>query len=340
IQADGLPPVLLDIEQRESTPLGDKLLLNDDYYSWAPDSSQLAVTMGGYRSAQDNKWLNLVDLPSGAVTTVITETEQVPGVVTWSPTGELIAYAAVPAEARSGEDNCCPITFANPAIAGRRIYLLDPASGASWRLNDADTFQDAPLWSEDGSILYYVQRAGDKMVLMAADPLTGQAAPVEGVEQPIPEVVGFYGQADWNALLAQIPRSSSPSSAPDTPSPAASSPAIGSYPPPVPTAEGTLLHLSDGCPNPAGLEQADHLQRGIVVVLVHMITLTLPDPLAAQLEQVAATRQTSAESLAETVLRPRSGRPLSAGRRAILTHPHPDSPGSARGRRDLHCSHT
>lgn len=205
ILADGLGLWALDTETGRSTPLAEAALLNPRYQSWAPDGSALAFTAGGYRSAQINKWLNLYDVASGQVTTVVSQTEQVPGVVAWSPRGDLIAYAAVPA-GETGNEWADLMTFdLNPAIAGRRVYLLDPASGRHWRLNQADAFQDAPVWSDDGAVLYYVQRAGDFMALLAADPETGQAQVVEGTRRPAPRAVGYYGQSEWDDLLARRP---------------------------------------------------------------------------------------------------------------------------------------
>ena len=201
ILADGLPLRALDVETGQATLLADETLLNPRYQSWAPDNSALAFTAGGYRSAQVNKWLNLFDVTSGQVTTVVSMTDQVPGIVAWSPRGDLIAYAAVPA-AETGPDLADWMVFENSAIAGRRVYLLDPATGQHRRLNDTDVFQDAPTWSDDGSILYYVEREEDTMALMAADPTTGQAWMVEGSRQPAPGAVGYYGQSDWDDLLA------------------------------------------------------------------------------------------------------------------------------------------
>lgn len=203
ILADGLPLSVLDTTTGEVTPLGEVSLINPNYYSWAPDSSALAVTSGGYRSAQVNKWLNLLDINAGRVTTVISQTEQIPGEVAWSPQGDLIAYAAVPA-ADTGPEWADLMTFDNPAIAGRRIYLLDPVTGQSRRLNRANSYQDAPAWTTDQK-LCYVQQAGDTVELMVADPATGQAEAVPGAGLPLPEMVGYYGQSDWSALLENCP---------------------------------------------------------------------------------------------------------------------------------------
>ena len=204
ILADGLALWALDTDSSEATRLADTALLNPKYQSWAPDGSALVFTAGGYRSAQINKWLNLFDATSGQVATVVSQTEQIPGIVTWSPHGDLIAYAAVPAT-ETGPDLADWMSFGNQAIAGRRVYLLDPATGHHQRLNDADAFQDAPTWSDDGAILYYAQREDDVMALMAADPATGQAQVIEGSRRPAPKAVGYYGQSNWDDLLAYRP---------------------------------------------------------------------------------------------------------------------------------------
>lgn len=226
ILADGIPPLVLDTDTgqvyqvaRESVPDGTSplelssdniALANPRYHSWSPDGARLAITAGGYRSAQINKWLNLFDVAAGQVTTVISQTEQIPGVVAWSPRGDLIAYAAVPAE-QTGPEWADLMTFDNPAIAGRRLYLLDPATGHYRRLNEVESYQDAPVWSPDGLRLYYVQRNGEALDLMVANPATGQAQPVPDASQPadlkdpLRPTVGYYGQFGREELLAQIP---------------------------------------------------------------------------------------------------------------------------------------
>ena len=204
VLADGLTMWALDTQAGEAIPLAGGALLNPRYQSWVPDGSALLFTAGGGRSAQANKWLNLFDVASSQVTTVVSETEQIPGIVAWSPRGDLIAYAAVLA-AETATDLAGWMVFENPAIAERRVYLLDPATGRHRRLNDTETFQDAPTWSDDGAILYYVQREEDTMALMAADPATGQAQVVEGSRRPALGAVGYYGQSDWDDLVAYRP---------------------------------------------------------------------------------------------------------------------------------------
>lgn len=204
ILADGLPLSVLDVTAGKVSQVAEWALLNPHYQSWAPDSSALTVTAGAGREAQSNKWLNLWDAGSGQITTVISQTAQIPGIVAWSPKGDLIAYAAVPASVKADE-SAPSASFDNPLIAGRRIYLLDPTTGQSHRLNTGETFQDAPLWSDDGATLYYVERQGNQLVLMAADPANGQSQAVPGASMALPDYVGYYGQSDLDALLALRP---------------------------------------------------------------------------------------------------------------------------------------
>jgi len=211
ILADGTPLRIWDSQTgavqliTNEGPLGQATaaLLNARYHSWAPDSSALAVTLGGYRSAQINKWLALYHPSTGATTVVVSDTEQIPGIVAWAPQGDLIAYAAVPA-AETSQENADLTTFDNPAIAGRRIYLLDPQTGKHWRLNDAEVFQDAPIWQQDGSVLYYVQRQEDQAVVMSAHVATKQFQQLPAAAQPLSAVEFYYGQFDWKTLLKSI----------------------------------------------------------------------------------------------------------------------------------------
>ncbi len=199
IQVDGLPLWCLEIEARRATRLADASLVNPTFQSWAPDGSALTFTDGGYRSAQVKKWLSLYQVALRKTTTLIPENVLVPGQLAWSPAGGVIAFAAVGAS-RTGEEWADWMSWENPAILARRIYLLDPRSGQYHRLNATEAYQDAPRWSADGKKLYYVQADGSLAKLMEAEPTTGIAQPLPGCQMPLPPVAGYYGQVDWTAL--------------------------------------------------------------------------------------------------------------------------------------------
>ena len=204
IQADGLPLWSLEIATGQATRLAETALVNPTYQSWAPNGHALAFTNGGYRSAQVGKWLSLYEVELGQIRSLIARSELIPGALAWSPKVNTIAFAAV-RESQTGTEWADWMSWDNPAIQARRIYLLDPQNGDWQRLNTTEAYQDTPRWSADGSKLYYVQIDGDQVVLMAADPLSGEVQPLPGCQAPLPSRAGYYGQADWTALYENCP---------------------------------------------------------------------------------------------------------------------------------------
>ncbi len=200
ILADGLPMSVLDTLSRQALQISQTSLLNPFYQSWAPDGTELAFTDGGYRSAQIDKNLAIYDVTTRMLNVPVTAQEQVPGTLAWSPDGRWIAYAAVPAE-DTGPDWADWMGWDNPAIAGRRIFLLDPTTGEIQRLNNTDEFQDAPAWGKTGSELFYVQADGSALILMKADMATQASSPIQGCQMERPEAAGYYGQPEWETLL-------------------------------------------------------------------------------------------------------------------------------------------
>jgi dipeptidyl aminopeptidase/acylaminoacyl peptidase len=195
---------VLDVSTLAEDRLAEATLVNPAYQSWAPDGSALVFINGGYRSAQVNKWLSLYEVASGQVITLVPEDELVPGQVAWSPAGDAIAFAAVEAS-QTGDEWAEWMGWDNPAIEARRIYLLDPQSGGYQQLNAAEAYQDAPRWSADGKTLYYVQMQGDQVLIMAADPASGEAQPLPGCQAARPSGAGYYGQVDWTDLYENCP---------------------------------------------------------------------------------------------------------------------------------------
>ncbi len=199
IQVDGLPLWCLEIGTSQATLLSNTSLANPTYQSWAPDSHALAFTNGGYRSAQVGKWLSLYDVHSSRVVTLVSQNELVPGQLAWSPAGNAIAFASVEAR-QTGQEWADWMSWENPAILARRIYLLSPRDGSHQRLNATEAYQDAPRWSADGKKLYYVQADGNQAALMEADPISGTAQAIPDCRMALPPQAGYYGQVDWSAL--------------------------------------------------------------------------------------------------------------------------------------------
>jgi sugar lactone lactonase YvrE len=162
------------------------------------------MTVGGDRSALTGKWLIRYDVASQQSTTLVSQSEQIPGVVDWSPNGQWVAYAAVEA-GQVNPDLAYRAAWDNPAVAGRRVYLMNPGNGVHTLLNAGDAFQDAPLWSDDAATLYYVQRQDQYLLLMAFDMSSAQAQPVPGAYEVLPETAGSFGQLDVEPLLSRRP---------------------------------------------------------------------------------------------------------------------------------------
>jgi hypothetical protein len=203
IQADGLPLWSIEVSTGKTFQLSKATLLNPTYYSWAPDGQALVFTNGGYRSAQIQKWLSLYNPAIQQVSILVPQEKLVPGAVAWSPDGSTIAFAAIDA-ALTGPQYADYMSWENPAIAGRRIYLLDPNTGTYQRLNSVEAYQDAPRWGKDGR-LYFVQPDQEQARIMVVDPVTGSAQTLSGCQAARLSQAGYYGQVDWNFLIDACP---------------------------------------------------------------------------------------------------------------------------------------
>ncbi|MCE5209500.1 MAG: hypothetical protein LLG42_14460 [Chloroflexi bacterium] len=201
IQADGLPLWVLDIQSGQAKEVSQVTLVNKAYQSWSPDSKALAFTNGGSRSAQVDKWLSLYQVENEQVKDLITKEELVTGAVAWSPAGDQIAVAAVEAS-KTGSDYADYMGWDNPAIAGRRIYLVDPETGEYQRLTQTETYEDAPKWSRDGTRLFFVQQGNTQADVMSVNVETGELMAIAGCETPMPSSAIYYGQVDWSDLYA------------------------------------------------------------------------------------------------------------------------------------------
>jgi Tol biopolymer transport system component len=216
LAADGLPAFVLAVTTGQAFEVADIALLTPHYHSWSPGGTTLVMTAGGDRSALLDKRLVRFDVATGLSTTLIEPADQVPGAVAWSPTGEWLAYAAVDA-AQVDLEQAHNADWDNPGIAGRRIYLLQPDSGLRLRVSGADAFQDGPHWSADGATLYFIEREGDVLILMAYSMATANTAPLPVAPQPLPETPGYYGQLPLDALLVYWPVESRPTPTPAPP---------------------------------------------------------------------------------------------------------------------------
>lgn len=199
--ADGLPLWVLNIQTGQAMQLAEATLVNPDYQSWSPDGSALVFTKGGYRSAQVGKWLSLYQVETGEIVGLIPQDTLVPGAVTWSPEGNQVAVAAVDA-GMTGREYADFMGWDNPAIAGRRIYLVDPKTGAFHRLTQSASYEDTPRWSQNGKRLFFIQADGSQARLVAMTIENGSIEALQGCEAPMPSIAGYYGQVDWSNVYA------------------------------------------------------------------------------------------------------------------------------------------
>ncbi|HWR66878.1 MAG TPA: hypothetical protein VN364_12240 [Bellilinea sp.] len=200
LQADGLPLWVLDVQKGAAKELSKAAVINKTYQSWSPDGKFLAFTDGGGRSAQVNKWLSLYKVQDDKLEIVIPANQLVTGSLAWSPWNYQIAVAAVDAS-QTGPDYADNMGWNNPAIAARRIYLVEPLARAYWRLTETEAYEDAPKWRLDNAQIAFVQRDQDTARIMSANPILKEALPT-GCEVPMPPSAQYYGQVDWSLLYA------------------------------------------------------------------------------------------------------------------------------------------
>ena len=198
LQADGLPLWVLDVQTGAAKELSKAAVINKTYQSWSPDGKFLAFTDGGGRSAQVNKWLALYNVQDDQLEIVIPADQLVTGALAWSPWNSQIAVAAVDAS-KTGPDYADNMGWNNPAIAARRIYLVEPLARAYWRLTETEAYEDAPKWRLDNAQIAFVQRDQDTARIMSANPILREAQPT-GCEAPMPPSAQYYGQVDWSEL--------------------------------------------------------------------------------------------------------------------------------------------
>jgi eukaryotic-like serine/threonine-protein kinase len=166
---------------RRVTPVGVKAAFNP---AWSPDGTEIAYTTENVQLSPLN-WETKSELWVVKVNTGEQRQVVVPDAVqaTWSPHGKRIAYASRNRPANADQRNAAGIgramdIFTVPALGGAPVAATsDPAS--DW----------SPVWSPDGSYLYYVSDRGGSMNLwrVAIDETSGKPkGQPEAITTPAP----------------------------------------------------------------------------------------------------------------------------------------------------------
>ena len=193
---DGVPLVAIDVDTGEIKELDVVALLTPEAYAWHPSRpGLLALAAGSGRFIHENKRLALLDVGTGDLTYLMEE-EEIAFAPSWSPDGQYLAFAAVPASPPVAGDG----EMLERQLEGRAIYLLDPKTGERRAVTEPGEAIDGwPRWTGDGQhLLYTRQQAGQTDVRVAA--LTG--ATDELLLTGLPDPFCYYGGCGWGRVLA------------------------------------------------------------------------------------------------------------------------------------------
>ncbi|MDO8690522.1 MAG: hypothetical protein Q7R39_11025, partial [Dehalococcoidia bacterium] len=233
--ADGWPLFALPQAGGSPVKVSEKVLLNRDFLSWAPDGRSLALIDGGYRSTWYKKHLAVSDL--SGLAQLRSEPSRADLFPAWSPDGRYVAYTSAPEVQTDGGND------AREAAAQRKLWVVQPdGSGRRPLTRDPRYRDERPQWSRDGAFILFgrfYQNEQMQVWLMRADgsdlrPVVDELTPTPG---PASAWFGYYGAVGWGSLYDWWQGSPTPGQA----STATASPKAG----PLPTPTGATT-LSEG----------------------------------------------------------------------------------------------
>ncbi len=175
----------------------DPVLAFADFVAAAPTAqdaepqSAIAVVVGSGRNTWANKRIELAGPISQSGLAAISPT--------WSPTGERLAYTAMP-----DRDD---LELGESALRGlmqRRIWVADVAGEVqTWQLTNSVSYRDEhPLWSADGRYILFERIDARGRASAWLVPSSG-GSPIAVVEEltPSPDPFNLYGHVDWESLI-------------------------------------------------------------------------------------------------------------------------------------------
>lgn len=150
---------VVDVETRRPRPLLDLNVIPGDPPDWSPEGEFIVYLYGETLGDYD---LVTVDVLTGRRQVI--DDERSVFRARWSPTGEWIAYEALP-ELESRTD----------------IFIINPESGETRNLSQSQFRETLPSFSPDGSQIAYISETNTGWTLNIADPESGAVRVIDSL---------------------------------------------------------------------------------------------------------------------------------------------------------------
>lgn len=223
---DGVPLYALPAEGGDPVRLADAVLYRPGFVVPHPtQAGRVALIEGAGRDTWTNK--RLVAAGGAGQAQPLTPEDQAVLAPAWSPSGDRIAYSAMPDFAAAGEAlgegewSCAAMPGAAdcvetggegepPMVAAmmqRRLWVAQADGTGARQLTDDPAYRDEhPVWTDDGTSLLFVRLDATGTASLWRIPATGgdpervmdEIGPLPG---PADAVFGYYGYNEWGTLF-------------------------------------------------------------------------------------------------------------------------------------------
>ncbi len=193
--ADGLGLYSVPVTGGERRRLGLPLP-HDDFLSWSPDGTRLALVDGGGREVFYNKQIVVASPDGCSIANLSDDPNRAETTPSWSPDSQKIVYVSRPVPENY-------LTFPE-ALIGTQIWVVNSDGSDKRQLTGAPDYGDhRPLWSSDGQHILFIRAQDDKASfwLMNGDG-SDQRPVVQGLACPS----NYYGHVDWDTLFLEVLR--------------------------------------------------------------------------------------------------------------------------------------